>query len=684
MINDSSEKSGKQSKPDYLRRLGGVALTIIGGIGLIVTSPLSLAGGSIGLLTGAITGTNLLELGYLGVKFGSLGSLDAILFGIDLATATVRIEEDTQHKLPLLKEKPAETTVDFNQEPVVQLKDPDTKDTSQTIRPTPATFPDTFFPKTESKPKLDAFKTTESYNFDIPAEIESFLIKVQEFIARDEAHAELNIEDNSSNVQEQYIARLTTVITTPAVSPHEFWDRLEQMSNKDIKSFVSQLSSMKEAGKNSSSQLDYLWRQCNSVEFEPSKMEHKKTKFAVMLKALSEEQLKASFASPDFLSVLNKDSYVDAAANSLNHNQLGLFASNIQMHEVLDLMIRKLKPDPYLLGKLISIMPYATGKVRVSLINQLAHLPHPASFKIELTKLAEHYIGINMQAYKPHRDETRPSMPTPHKPLPSKWASVHTPKPVYNNSSVEKEDWSDEDFESFLHDLNATTYIINEKKIIEDLTSLPDHRIKLMINRAASPEFKDLLKHLWLIESKTINHKSFIDSRENRLKIILEHLSESQLKISIEDNKFWDIFKNTQEPYCQMAANVLTPSQFTLIASNAAIEKHASFAMIISKIKKDSLTDKERCQKILEAIIPHTTPWIVLALELQIKTLLVHDKQLLERFHADLRKFLSESMERPDVNVHYKRDLTLNKRAISLLLVEHSEITQSHSLTLNV
>ncbi|HGJ5227447.1 TPA: hypothetical protein ACJXEA_001490 [Legionella pneumophila subsp. fraseri] len=81
----------------------------------------------------------------------------------------------------------------------------------------------------------------------------------------------------------------------------------------------------------------------------------------------------------------------------------------------------------------------------------------------------------------------------------------------------------------------------------------------MLVERAALPDYKDMLKHFWMIESKTINHKLFIENRKNRLKIILENISEPQLISSIEDNKFWDIFRNTQEPYCKMAAKVLSP-----------------------------------------------------------------------------------------------------------------------------
>lgn len=514
----------------------------------------------------------------------------------------------------------------------------------------------------------------------------TFMAKINELIAHDEAMAIPKKEDeNLSTVGEKYIEKLIEIMKNSELLKHEFWNRLDQMTPKDIKLFVTRFSPIKKKGKFDSSDLDYLWRYFNSFEFEPSKRKNRKNKFAFMLEALSEEQLKASFDSPDFLNLFNKNPYIEAAANTLHRKQLALFASDIKRYDILNLMIKKLKPSAYLLGKLVSVIPYASTKIKIALIDQIAHLPHSASFKIELTKLAEHYIGMNTQAYR-KRYQSLPALPsntTHSKPPLSKWSSVTTiSKPIYTNIPVAKEDCTNEAFEAFLRELNATTYIINEKKIIDDLNSLPDHRIKMIVEKASSPDYKDMLKHFWMIESKTINHKSFIENRKNRLKIILENLSESQLKSSIKDNKFWAIFRNTQEPYCKMAAKVLSPRQFEIIISNATLERHADFAVIITQIKKDSSADKERLQQIIEAIIPHTTPWFALALERQIKGLLVSNKSLFERFNTDLKKFLSQSLERTEVSLKYRRDRDLNRHAISHLLAEPFENSYKTSFSL--
>ncbi|HIC7356930.1 TPA: hypothetical protein ACW6D3_000225 [Legionella pneumophila] len=643
-------------------QFGTITIDFVGSVRFIFTFSLFCFRAIAGLLTSPISRKNLFDFVFNRTKTGLTGPIDIITVRRRLTKAAQKIQEITPKKSLLEK---------MSEEPSISTH------TKPTIKPNTTHTQNVFFTKSEEKSETKPFKAVEAHDFNNSEELMAFMAKINELIAQDEAIAIPKKEDkNLSTVEEKYIEKLIEIMKNSELLKHEFWNRLDQMTYKDIKLFVTRLSPIKEKEKFGSSDLDYLWRYFNGFEFEPSKRENRKNKFAFMLEALSEEQLKASFDSPDFLNLLNKDSYIEAAANTLHRKQLALFASNSKRHDILNLMIKKLKPSAYLLGKLVSVMPYATTKIKIALIAQIAHLPHSASFKIELAKLAEHYIVMNTQTHI-KRYQSLPALPsntTHSKPPLSKWSSVTAiSKPIYTNIPVGKEDWTDEAFDAFLRELNATTYIIHEKKIINDLNSLPDHRIKMIVEKASSPDYKDILKHLWMIESKTINHKSFIENRKNRLKIVLENLSESQLKSSIEDNKFWDIFRNTQEPYCKMAAKILSPRQFEIIISNATLERHSDFAVIISQIKKDNSADKERLKKIIEAIIPHTTPWFALALELQIKGLLASDKSLFEKFNNDLKKSLSQSLEKPEVSLKYRRDRSLNRHAISHLLAEPFE-----------
>lgn len=180
-------------------------------------------------------------------------------------------------------------------------------------------------------------------------------------------------------------------------------------------------------------------------------------------------------------------------------------------------------------------------------------------------------------------------------------------------------------------------------------------------------------RHLWVFESRTINQKSLLESRENRLKIVLENLSESQLKASLQESKFWEIFRNTQEPFCKMAAEVLRPEQFECIIANAPLERQEDFAVLLTQIPKDSQDEKKRLANIIEAILPYATPWIVLTLEKQIKNIQFYNKDLYQDFNRALRKGLRQSLTDPEVHRKYNLDRTLDKGAISKLLVELPE-----------
>ncbi|WP_454784599.1 hypothetical protein [Legionella sp. WA2024007413] len=658
----------------YLKRIGGVFLTLLGIFGFIVTLPFSFLGGTLGLLKAILNKTDPLPLGFQGIRIGSLGSIDAIIFGIKLTRSTTPVMEVNKFKEPLLKR--SESDVDEHA-PIVAPADMEERvETTPTLKP--SALSDTFFSKTEVKITSE-IPTVLSETNEV-RETPVFLVKVNQVIAQEEAQGIIKIDDEVSSVTEPYIDELILLIKAPT-SKNEFWTRLEQMGNKDIKLLVSKLSTYKEKGRFSSTELDYLWRQFMGFEFEISKRENKASKFAVMLEALSEEQLKASFDSPDFLNVLNKDAFADSAVNTFTRKQLELFASDSKRHELLNSLIKKLNPSPYLLGKLVSIMPYATWKLRIAILDQISHMAHPVSFKVELTKLVDHYIQANFQKYKKQLEASQAN--TQHTTPPSlftkKWAPV-TPvsKPIYINSSLQKKEWSDEAFDAFINELNRSTFIANEGKISADLDSLPDYRIKMLVERATSAAGpRNLLSHIWILDSKTINHKSSLECREHRLKIILENMTQSQLECSLNDNKFWEIFRNPQEPFCEMAARVLTPEQFTTISTKAPLERHTDFAIIIAHIKKDSPNEKQRLQNILEAITPHTTPWIALALERQIKNLLTHDKHLYEHLHNELKRSLTHSLERPDVNYKYKRDRSLNKQAISYLIESPSHTSNT-------
>lgn len=450
MNNESAKKSNippfnpkteHAVKPEPLKRIAGISLALIGGIGCVVTSPLLLLGGSIGFIAGMITQTNLFESGLQGAKIGSLGSFFTMLLGIELANGEGEPAENIQEKVHLLTEQPiaeahsdqtltitllptvleqtsqsealANTTIESSDTTQAKtsltsehdIPAPNLNQASintsrsvgvQTHQPEPIVRPALFSPPI-NRSISELYKSTQPVNFNKREEIAAFIEKVNELVIHNEAKAPPQKEENLATVSELYIHRLIVITTTSLSSDQDFWGRLEQLSDQDIKSFVGKLNPDKEKGVRSSSELDYLWRRFKGVEFELSKQEERRDKFARVLGALSEVQLKAAFNSPDFLNIMNQEVYIQTAANTLTSEQLKLFATSNPKQDILNIMIKKLKPNNFLLGKLTAIMPYATETVKAALIDQLSHLPYPASFKIELTKLAECYIDINKQ-----------------------------------------------------------------------------------------------------------------------------------------------------------------------------------------------------------------------------------------------------------------------------------------------
>lgn len=665
MPKDNLNQSSGQ--PDYLKRFAGGALIFIGGLGSVLTSPLILFGAVGGLLTSIITKTPPLESASQGAKYGSLGFISIFIWGIELINAIIPPEEDDQKKSSLSQHTQSKENDHSEQKAETPLISATTAQTYKTETPpekAATTSSATFFKPGEH------FKTTE--------EIEVFVKKVIELVNQEEAKAEPVKEDNSSKVSEKYITLLIAKTKDLLAPEHDFWGRLEIMTDKDIRSFVSKLSAKKEKGKYHLSELEFLWTRFKKSEFEPSKREQNKEKFATILRSLSQEQLNASFSSSDFLSILNQDSYAEVTANTLNKEQLKLFATNIERHETLSNLIKKLKPNPYLLGKLVAVIPLATETVKTTLINQLSHLSQSVHFKNELIKLAEYYINTNKSVYIP-KSTTQPTLPR----RPSKWDPVKIPTgPVYATKTIKKEELSEQAFATFITGLNATTFIIDKDKIITDLNSMPDDQIKMIVAKASAPEYPDLMRNLWSIEAKPVNHLSYIQCRKHRLKIILENLSADQLKNAVTENKFWDIFKDPQQPYCKMAAKILTPEQFKTIIANATLENHASFAVLLTFIKKDSAEETKRLKEIIAAIIPYTSPWFALVLELKIKDLLESDKSSSISFSEDLGKYLNQSMENLEVYMKYEKDTLVNKDAISILLHTNTEEEQSVAFTL--
>lgn len=238
------------------------------------------------MLTGVVSKKELFDFVFNRTKIGLRISIDTITERRKVTNDTQQIQETTPKK-SLLEKESEEPSILTNKNP--------------TIKPNTTHTQNAFFTKSEEKSKTKSFKAVEFHDFNNSEELVAFMGKINELIAQDEAMAiPIKEDENLSSAGEEYIEKLIEIMKSSELLKHEFWNKLNQMVHKDIQLFVSKLSPAKEKGKFGSSDLDYLWRYFNGFEFEPSKRENRKDKFAVMLEALSEEQLKASFDSPDF------------------------------------------------------------------------------------------------------------------------------------------------------------------------------------------------------------------------------------------------------------------------------------------------------------------------------------------------------------------------------------------------
>lgn len=529
----------------------------------------------------------------------------------------------------------------------------------------PSKTPGAFF---DNKPLLSRSNSVAKRNFSNREELRLFLVDLEATIVRSEQLAPPIIIDREVKVGEQYITVFIERIKDPLADPSEFWSRLRQMSDHDIGVFVSKLSWHKDPGIRNPSTLDYLWRQFFGVELERSIESHQQTKFAVVLRALSTDQLKAAFDSPDFLKVLNNASYAATAANTLNREQWAWFAANAARQDKLKDLINEVKADAYQLGRLVALIPTVTTETAIPLKRKLSYLNQPTSLKNELISLTDHYLANT--PIRPHA--SHPHHLNRSKSAPAKWAPVRAGNQrFYATNPVVKAEWTDPAFTSFLQRLKASDYLIDDIKLMADLDSMPDNRLKQLVEHARLPEYQFLLKHLWSIESKPLIHKSSIDDRLKRLQMLLESLSESQLIQSVADNKFWELVRNTKDPYCQVAADTLTAEQFRIILTHATLNRHADVGIILSKFTFDNSLN--RVKQIVGVVLPFTTPWLVLPLERLITRAMARDKQLLAHSMRELKRVLSESLAKPEVAARYGVDSVLDKSAVSLLVVTLAE-----------
>ena len=162
MLDVSKQSQQHSVAPVFFKRFCGGVLTVIGVIGSLLTSPLSLIGGTVGLVIGTITQRDITESGFIGAKIGSLGLINVMLFGIELLNTTIEVAETSKERLPLIANEAKVSETNPNQESVIKANEP--PELAPEIKVRTAQSVDSFFTRTE--PKLNELRSTQSHNFN--------------------------------------------------------------------------------------------------------------------------------------------------------------------------------------------------------------------------------------------------------------------------------------------------------------------------------------------------------------------------------------------------------------------------------------------------------------------------------------------------------------------------------------
>lgn len=106
----------------------------------------------------------------------------------------------------------------------------------------------------------------------------------------------------------------------------------------------------------------------------------------------------------------------------------------------------------------------------------------------------------------------------------------------------------------------------------------------------------EMLQQLWAFEAKSVP-ASGQEARQERLKVILSHLSKEQVAASMDMSSFVEIISNTTDRYAQVAADTLTPQQLGIMASKSNTgDRVLALRTLITKFEKDENLNEKLVQ----------------------------------------------------------------------------------------
>lgn len=416
----------------------------------------------------------------------------------------------------------------------------------------------------------------------------------------------------------------------------------------EMKAFVEGLSK----GNNHSLLLKLLLKERKTIEGPTGKNDREKRLIALFT-LLSDSQFEATINSGEFLGMCGITECRKAITASFTAKRLGKFASNwksdsskknfhnlMAFHEFqnnLKDIIKSLPCDPFLLGKLIAVLPHISSACKKDFINKIISLPHKSRkgfpydptnpdaskqglFKEMLEALAVYYTKENDQRIITSNNEKESAKLASDQAKPQKHYEVNTGhlNVVYNTEEIKKEKFDQAKLQELVKILEIP-YLDSEDpryslaQTTKTLSLMGKEDTESLI-KMASPK---ALNRFWEIESKTTNHGSIIEDRTARLKWAFAALSDDQLKASASPEKshevphFLKILMDDKNGNSQAAADALTVDQLVLIASDS--RTHTALIHVITKLKSDKFHEFLLPEN-LDKVMPHCTPTLTEAI----------------------------------------------------------------------
>lgn len=437
-------------------------------------------------------------------------------------------------------------------------------------------------------------------------------------------------------------ALMASLPKTTTVENQQIFAGIDQMNEPTLKAFLAKLD-----GEN----FENLWTYLVKEEFEPSKKERHQQRLEKVFTALSDAQVNALIKIPKFLTLMSQDIGAVVVAKVFNRQQLAALASDPRAHQALAEIIRKLPPDEYRLGKVVSILPYATDEIMEPLKNQIVALQNGLKIKDspkfvgQLERLARHYAKENKKKMIASKATAAPNKPLAAKAPVKKHATVKaTAQPVYAKVKIEsaQRDWTDGELSQFLGRLSDSTALSHQEDAVrQELNTMNAPALKKLLELSNTTESVSHLTNLWLIDAKAVNlteqtHRQF------RLGIILENLSDLQLLEALKTENFLKILKDDQQGSSEAAAKVFSSHQFGLIAVDRSKGVQQALIELIKKLEKS-----DKLESIIRVLIERVSPWTALALDRKITSSFGFNKEQRAELQKELREKLALAMRVP-------------------------------------